>query len=124
MIGLDTNVLVRYLTQDDPAQSAHANAFIDEKLSPSEPGIIGHIVLCKAIGTSTIVTTEAPTGPMADALKQLSVELAQDGIEIITLRRPWDDLAWPHATHGFFRFRRQIPELIIQNGLNPLQNAD
>lgn len=79
---------------------------------------------CKAIGTSTIVTTEAPTGPMADALKQLSVELAQDGIEIITLRRPWDDLAWPHATHGFFRFRQQIPELIIQNGLNPLQNAD
>jgi predicted nucleic-acid-binding protein len=47
MIGLDTNVLVRDLTQDDPAQSAQANAFIDEKLSPSEPGIIGHIVLCE-----------------------------------------------------------------------------
>jgi predicted nucleic-acid-binding protein len=25
MIGLDTNVLVRYLTQDDPEQSAQAN---------------------------------------------------------------------------------------------------
>jgi predicted nucleic-acid-binding protein len=47
MIGLDTNVLVRYLTQDDPVQSAQANAFIEQQLSPSEPGIIGHIVLCE-----------------------------------------------------------------------------
>ena len=29
MIGLDTNVLVRYLTQDHPAQFAKAAAFID-----------------------------------------------------------------------------------------------
>jgi predicted nucleic-acid-binding protein len=29
MTGLDTNVLVRYLTQDDPAQSRRANALID-----------------------------------------------------------------------------------------------
>lgn len=47
MIGLDTNVLVRYLTQDDPVQSAQANAFIEEQLSPAEPGIIGHIVMCE-----------------------------------------------------------------------------
>jgi predicted nucleic-acid-binding protein len=47
MIGLDTNVLVRYLTQDDPAQSARANAFVEQQLSPAEPGIIGHIVLCE-----------------------------------------------------------------------------
>ncbi len=47
MIGLDTNVLVRYLTQDDPLQSAQANAFVERQLSPAEPGIIGHIVLCE-----------------------------------------------------------------------------
>ena len=47
MIGLDTNVLVRYLTQDDPAQSAQANALIEQQLSAAEPGIIGHIVLCE-----------------------------------------------------------------------------
>ena len=29
MIGLDTNVLVRYLTQDDPLQSIQANAFVE-----------------------------------------------------------------------------------------------
>lgn len=47
MIGLDTNVLVRYLIQDDPVQSAQANAFIEGQLSPTKPGVIGHIVLCE-----------------------------------------------------------------------------
>lgn len=47
MIGLDTNVLVRYLTQDDPVQSPLANAFVEGQLSAAEPGIIGHIVLCE-----------------------------------------------------------------------------
>ncbi|MBI4998351.1 MAG: type II toxin-antitoxin system VapC family toxin [Rhodocyclales bacterium] len=47
MIGLDTNVLVRYVTQDDPIQSALANNFIEEHLSGERPGIIGHVVLCE-----------------------------------------------------------------------------
>lgn len=39
MIGLDTNVLVRYVTQDDRAQSAAATKLIDS-LSAEEPGFI------------------------------------------------------------------------------------
>lgn len=39
MIGLDTNVLVRYLAQDDPAQAAKATALI-ESLSVASPGYI------------------------------------------------------------------------------------
>ena len=39
MIGLDTNVLVRYIMQDDPKQSAKATALI-EQLSPYNPGFI------------------------------------------------------------------------------------
>jgi deoxyribodipyrimidine photo-lyase len=31
---------------------------------------------------------------------------------VIRLRRGYDDAAWPHATHGFFRFRDAIPGLI------------
>ncbi len=45
MIGLDTNVLVRYLTQDDPNQSKQANQIIDEQLTPGNPGFISSIVL-------------------------------------------------------------------------------
>ena len=47
MIGLDTNVLVRYLVQDDPAQSKLATKFIEKNCTDSEPGFIGHIVLCE-----------------------------------------------------------------------------
>ncbi len=39
MIGLDTNVLVRYIMQDDPKQSTKATALI-EQLSPDNPGFI------------------------------------------------------------------------------------
>lgn len=39
MIGLDTNVLVRYVTQDDAAQALAANELIDQ-LSESQPGYV------------------------------------------------------------------------------------
>jgi predicted nucleic-acid-binding protein len=39
MIGLDTNVIIRYITQDDPAQSAAATKLF-ESLSSEAPGFI------------------------------------------------------------------------------------
>ena len=39
MIGLDTNVLVRYIMQDEPAQPAKATALI-ESLDAADPGFI------------------------------------------------------------------------------------
>jgi predicted nucleic-acid-binding protein len=45
MIGLDTNVLVRYLVQDEPAQSSRATRLIEHELSDREPGYIGLVVL-------------------------------------------------------------------------------
>ncbi len=49
MIGLDTNVLVRYLTQDDPQQSARANNLIETQCTKNEPGWIALIVLCELV---------------------------------------------------------------------------
>lgn len=43
MIGLDTNVLVRYIMQDDPKQSAKATVLI-ESLDADQPGFIS--VVC------------------------------------------------------------------------------
>ena len=45
MTGLDTNVLVRYLAQDDAAQSARATRLIEQELSEREPGFIGLVVV-------------------------------------------------------------------------------
>ncbi|MBS0003109.1 MAG: DNA photolyase FAD-binding protein [Thioalkalivibrio sp.] len=72
---------------------------------------------CAAAGVRSILTPEAPVGPLAEGLQVLARELEGDGIEILQMRRPWDDLAWPLATHGFFRFKNRIPELIARNGL-------
>lgn len=44
MIGLDTNVVVRYLVQDDPDQSPIASALIEE-LSETDSGYISLVAL-------------------------------------------------------------------------------
>ncbi len=49
MIGLDTNLLIRYLTQDDPAQSKKASAVIDRALAGDSRLFINHIVLCEVM---------------------------------------------------------------------------
>jgi predicted nucleic-acid-binding protein len=53
MIGLDTNVLVRYLTQDDPSQSALANQLIEQTLAEEKKLFINHIVLCELVWVLT-----------------------------------------------------------------------
>ena len=49
MVGIDTNVLVRYLTQDDPKQSAIATRFIEGRLSVESPGFISAVTLCEIV---------------------------------------------------------------------------
>ena len=49
MIGLDTNVLVRYLTQDDPAQAQKATQAIEEGVAQGEVFYITAIVLCELV---------------------------------------------------------------------------
>ncbi len=44
MIGLDTNVLVRYIMQDDPGQSPRATRLV-ESLSAEAPGYVSLVVL-------------------------------------------------------------------------------
>ena len=44
MIGLDTNVLVRYIMQDDPKQSPKATALL-ESLSAERPGFVSLVSL-------------------------------------------------------------------------------
>jgi len=49
MTGLDTNVLVRYLTQDDLAQARKANALIDGAVGKGEGLHLDVIVLCELV---------------------------------------------------------------------------
>jgi len=48
MIGLDTNVLVRYLTHDDPTQTAAATRMMSS-LSFDSPGFLSLIVIAELV---------------------------------------------------------------------------
>jgi predicted nucleic-acid-binding protein len=47
MTGLDTNVLVRYLTEDDPVQARKAGAAIASAVARGERCFVSAIVLCE-----------------------------------------------------------------------------
>ena len=47
MIGLDTNVLVRYFVQDDPEQSRKARDVIERRLTEQNPGYVGVVVMAE-----------------------------------------------------------------------------
>lgn len=48
MIALDTNVLVRFLVQDDPEQARIANMVLDQ-LTDAAPGFVGREVLVELV---------------------------------------------------------------------------
>ncbi|WP_394754947.1 PIN domain-containing protein [Rhodoferax sp.] len=71
MIGLDTNVLVRYLAQDDAKQSAIATRFIESELSATQPGFISLVVLvevCWVLQRLYAATSSECTGTVEDLL--------------------------------------------------------
>ena len=49
MIGLDTNILVRYLTQDDPIQSPKATETIERRLTEKKPGFVSIVVMVETV---------------------------------------------------------------------------
>jgi predicted nucleic-acid-binding protein len=49
MIGLDTNVVLRYLLQDDPKQTRQANEIIDQRLSEREPGFLSLVCVLEIV---------------------------------------------------------------------------
>lgn len=49
MIGLDTNVLVRYLTRDDPSQSLRVTEIVERQVTGSHPGFISLVTMLETV---------------------------------------------------------------------------
>ena len=49
MIGLDTNILVRYLAQDDPVQSPKATELIERRLTGDDPGFVSVVTMVETV---------------------------------------------------------------------------
>jgi predicted nucleic-acid-binding protein len=49
MMGLDTNVLLRYLAQDDLKQSPRATEIIERRLTEQEPGFVSLVTILEVV---------------------------------------------------------------------------
>ena len=49
MIGLDTNVILRYLLQDDPDQARRVNRIVERQLSEENPGFISLVTMLEIV---------------------------------------------------------------------------
>ena len=68
-------------------------------------------------GVSRVVTPYAPVGPVATRLAAIAETLQREGLELVQVRRDWDETFWPHARKGFFPFRQQMGRLLEDMGL-------
>ena len=92
MIGLDTNVLVRYIMQDDAKQSPKATALI-ESLSPDNPGyitLVSVVELYWVLSTSYELTGQQVKQALEALLrsKQIIVDRAD---QVLRALRVFDD---------------------------------
>lgn len=78
MTGLDTNVILRYLLQDDPAQTFQANEIIDQRLSRDNPGFLSLVTVLEVVWVLRSLLKRSPT-QIASHLEDL---LAADSLII------------------------------------------
>jgi deoxyribodipyrimidine photo-lyase len=84
-----------------PAQSAHSDDWDHALLAWADANRL-----------DTIVTAYAPIGPVAERLARARRALASHNVELIQLRRSYDERVWPHATRGYFKLKSRIPGLL------------
>ncbi|MGA9069039.1 MAG: type II toxin-antitoxin system VapC family toxin [Terracidiphilus sp.] len=99
MQGLDTNILIRYLTQDDPIQSPKATEIIERRLSRARPGFVSLVTMAEIVWVLGSVY-ELADGEIADAVERmlqadtLTIQNEQQVFTaMVSLRRGWGGFA-------------------------------
>lgn len=90
MIGLDTNVLVRYLAQDDARQSARATRLMEKELTPLKPGFISLVVLvemCWVLQRLYAATEGELLETVADLLGSATLQVESRAVVQATVQR-------------------------------------
>jgi predicted nucleic-acid-binding protein len=77
VIGIDTNVLVRFLVDDDPSQNAAARQFFSER-SPEDPAYISSVVIAETVW----VLHRRLKYPMRSIVDLLQDLIAADGLVV------------------------------------------
>ena len=82
MIGLDTNVVVRYLTQDDAVQSVKATDLFERGLTEEEPGFVSVVAMVE-----TAWVLERVYGLMAEELAAAIERMLEVNVPIVEASR-------------------------------------
>ncbi|HMA74922.1 MAG TPA: type II toxin-antitoxin system VapC family toxin [Xanthobacteraceae bacterium] len=83
---MDTNVLVRYVTQDDLVQSPKATAWIERRLTPDNPGFIsiGAIAETAWVLERTYGLSDQAIAGVIERLLQADVLVVEDEQQVFT----------------------------------------
>ncbi len=103
MIGIDTNVLVRYLAQDDPDQAKIATEFIENTCTKDKPGFINNITLCEICWVLKRLY-KTPKEQLAEIIEQL--------IRTAQLIVPEPQVVWM-ALEEFKKSNADFPDCLI-----------
>jgi len=97
------------------ADTAARQGWPTQALRPGNPADLTHVA--EHAGATQIITPYIPTGYTRDWLLEAMPKLDKKGVCLAELRRPWDELIWPHATAGFFKVKKKIPTILMDAGL-------
>jgi predicted nucleic-acid-binding protein len=78
VIALDTNVLLRYLAQDDAAQSARATEIIERRLTVQNPGFVSLVCILEIVW----VLRSLYKRTRGEIAQHIEMMLAADSLEV------------------------------------------
>ena len=118
------------LSATDPKQSTQVRAFekgaVQDAISRSSQTLAtvattqdwgaALIEAAQKAGTNRIITPWAAIGPIATQLDATKAALEKAGIHVHQQQRTYNTLTWPHATKGFFKLEKKIPNILNDLG--------
>jgi len=93
MLALDSNVLLRFLTQDDSEQTPIVNDLVSMELSARNPGYISLPVLCETVWTLRRLYRFSPAAIEArlrEMLETAELQIAEEAALVVALQRGRD----------------------------------
>ncbi len=119
MIGLDTNVLVRYVTQDDARQGAAATKLFEQVLSADRRGFVCLITLCELAW----VLADCYDADKARIVAVIDGLLTSRQVMVEEPERVWNALrAWEKSPADFSD--ALVGEILAANGCNKVVTFD
>ena len=70
------------------------------------------------LGTKNIIIPKVPVGAVKSKLRKVKKNLAEHDIYIYEHYKNYDIYTWQHASKGFFKLKKQIPNILHQLGLS------